>query len=262
MVPIPSGTLNAGSPTEQSQRAKGETRVSVRIAAPFAVGKYAVTVGEFITFLNSTTDFKMDACTAKQPDGEWATNTGATFLNPGFPVTNRHPAVCVNWHAAQSYVDWLSKKTGKSYRLLSEHEREYVALARSSTDNDDRPFWWGTTITTELANFDNSRRSPPYTQSIGIYRMQTLPVDSFEPNNWGLHNVHGNVWEWTADCWNDANPSESTDGEARLAGNCEYRVTRGGGWNSEPHNLRAAQRDKAEASKSYSVVGFRVARAR
>ena len=92
---------------------------------------------------------------------------------------------------------WLSRKTGKTYRLLSEAEREYVARAGTTT-----PFWWGSTISTSQANYDGN-----YTYGggpKGEYRQKTVPVDSFQPNPWGLYQVHGNVWEWVEDCWNDS----------------------------------------------------------
>ena len=131
--------------------------------------------------------------------------------------------VCVNWNDAKAYVAWLSKTTGKTYRLLSEAEREYVARAGTTT-----PFWWGATISTSQANYDGN-----YTYaggSKGEWRKATVAVDSFAANPWGLYNVHGNVWEWTEDCWNEKNAGNPGNGSARTNGDCGCRVLRGGSW--------------------------------
>ena len=125
--------------------------------------------------------------------------------------------------APKAYAAWLSTKTGKSYRLLSETEREYVARAGTTT-----PFWWGSSITPKQANYYGS--ADPYEGggSKGEYRQRTVAVDSFEPNPWGLYNVHGNVWEWTEDCWNESNNGNRGNGTAQTTGDCGRRVVRGG----------------------------------
>jgi formylglycine-generating enzyme required for sulfatase activity len=148
----------------------------------------------------------------------------------------------VGWQDAKAYASWLSRKTGKSYRLLSEAEREYVTRAGSTT-----PFWWGSSIAPTQANYQG-----------GVGR--TVPVDSFEANPWGLYNAHGNVWEWTEDCWNDSNIGNRGDGRARTTGNCSRRVVRGGAWNDLPQLLRSAIRFRMDAVYRINVQGFRVAR--
>src|SRR5262249_30260931 len=142
----------------------------VRILRPFAVGRFAVTFDEW------------DACMA---DG------GCNGYRPedqGWG-RGRRPVINVSWHGAQAYVAWLSRKTGQGYRLLTEAEWEYAARAGTTT-----PFWWGSAISADQANYDGSyvyRNGPK-----GEYRRQTVEVDSFRPNDWGLYQVHGNVWEW------------------------------------------------------------------
>jgi formylglycine-generating enzyme required for sulfatase activity len=131
--------------------------------------------------------------------------------------------VCVNWYDAKAYATWLSKTTGNDYRLLSDAQREYVTRAGTTT-----PFWWGTSITPAQANYLGTQ---VYSGggSLGEFRRRTVPVDSFEPNPWGLFNVHGNVWEWAEDCWNDSNSFNPGDGTSRTQmGSCDRRVTRGG----------------------------------
>jgi formylglycine-generating enzyme required for sulfatase activity len=141
----------------------------VTLARPFAVGRFAVTFDEW------------DACAAdggcngyKPEDKGWG--------------RGRRPVIEVSWDDAKAYVAWLSKTTGKTYRQLSEAEREYVTRAGTTT-----PFWWGNSISTSQANYDG-------TSVNGEYRQQTLPVGSLQPNPWGLYHVHGNVWEWVEDC--------------------------------------------------------------
>jgi len=218
MVVIPAGSFMMGSPVNEPERAKDEAQVRVTIAGPFAVGKYAVTFDEW------------DSCAA---DG------GCSGYKPSDQGWGRgkRPVINVNWDDARAYAAWLSRKTGKTYRLLSEAEREYVTRAGTMT-----PFWWGSSITTKQANYEGK-----YTYAGGAkgeYRLRTVPVDSFAPNPWGLYNVHGNVSEWTEDCWNDSNIGNPGDGRPRTTGDCSRRVVRGGAWYSFPQFLRSAYRGR------------------
>ena len=94
----------------------------------------------------------------------------------------------------------------------------------------------------------------------GINSVRTVPVDSFEPNPWGLYNVHGNVWESTEDCWNDSNAGNPGNGRARTTGDCSIRAVRGGSWGNSPQNLRSASRLRLNADLRIETVGFRLAR--
>src|SRR3984893_1810579 len=132
--------------------------------------------GEFAAFVQETKHSTGEKCSTALE-----VRLGISFRNPGFVQDDRHPAVCVNWDDAKAFVSWISKKTGKAYRLLSAAEREYVARAGTTA-----PFWWGTTITPKQANYVGSA---------------SVAVDCFDPNPWGLYNVHGNVWEWTEDAF-------------------------------------------------------------
>lgn len=150
---------------------------------------------------------------------------------------------------------WLSRKTGESYRLLSESEWEYVARAGTET-----PFHTGDRISTEQANFDGNytyNGSPK-----GTYRKQTVPVGSFGANRFGLHDVHGNVWEWVEDCWSVNYEGAPEDGSAWTTGDCARRVLRGGSWDDVPGYCRSAFRFDGVPGLRFSVVGFRVTRAR
>lgn len=238
MVAVPAGAFTMGSPANEPQRSGDEAQVWVTIASPFAAGKYAVTFDEW------------GACVA---DG------GCNGYKPSDQGWGRgkRPVINVNWDDAKAYAAWLSRKTGKTYRLLSETEREYVTRAGTTT-----PFWWGSSITPKQANYNGS--ADPYKGggSKGEYRQRTVPVDSFEPNPWGLYNVHGNVWEWVEDCWHDTYQGAPTDGSAWTTGECQYhRVLRRGAWSVDPRNLRSASRLGSKADfQYYSYVGFRLAR--
>jgi formylglycine-generating enzyme required for sulfatase activity len=253
MVVVPVGSFTMGSPAGEPERRDGEDQVSVTIGKPFAVGRLAVTRGEFAAFVAATGHAIGGGCRGVT-GSEVKEVASRDWRSPGFTQTDRHPVVCVNWDDAKAYAAWLSSSTGKSYRLLSEAEREYVARAGSTT-----PFWWGTTPSTSQANYNGDRTYAGGTT--GEFRKATVPVDSFAANAWGLYNVHGNVWDWTEDCWNANNAGNPGDGTARTTGDCTFRVPRGGSWIVFPQVLRSAYRNlRFEHGKSSNTVGFRVAR--
>jgi formylglycine-generating enzyme required for sulfatase activity len=141
----------------------------------------------------------------------------------------------------------IDSSAGKTYRLLSEAEREYVTRADTAT-----PFWWGPGITPKQGNYDGS--AEPYAGGAkGQFRKRTVPVNSFVANPWGLFNVHGN-------CLNDSNQGNPGNGSARTTGDCSRRIIRGGSWFSGPQVLRAAYRGADAADFRYSGLGFRLAR--
>jgi formylglycine-generating enzyme required for sulfatase activity len=170
------------------------------------------------------------------------------------PSRGNRPVTDVNWDDARAYAAWLSRKTGKTYRLLSEAEREYVTRAGTMT-----AFWWGSSIIPNQANYDGNYTYAGGPQ--GEYLGRSVPVDNFEANPWGLFSVHGNVWEWTEDCWNDSNQGNPGSGDARTTGDCGRRVVRGGSWYSTPQDLRAAFRSRYTSGARYCNIGFRLARA-
>ena len=120
------------------------------------------------------------------------------------------------------------------------------------------PFWWGVSISTQQANYDGTATYG--NGSKGEYRQRTLPVDSFQPNPWGLYQVHGNVSEWMEDCWHDSYAGAPSDGSAWTAGDCSRRVLRGGSWSYFPGGLRAASRVRLTTDVRYNNDGFRVGR--
>ena len=188
MVVVPAGSFTMGSPPaeEVAIEREREDEVRVAIAEPFAVGRFAVTRGEFAAFV-AATGHKIDGDCYRLAGTRSQREAGADWRSPGFAPNDRHPVVCVSWHDARAYAAWLSALTERSYRLLSESEREYVTRAGSTT-----PFWWGAGISTDLANYDGTIAYGSGAQ--GERRNGTVPVDSFSANGWGLYNVHGNVW--------------------------------------------------------------------
>jgi formylglycine-generating enzyme required for sulfatase activity len=239
MVVVPAGQFTMGSPDEEPGHIdKDEDELVVTIEKPFAVGRFAVTRGEFAAFMDATAYKIEKGCFLKeeQPDRSWR--------SPGFVQNDRHPVVCINWNDAKAYVKWLSSTTGKAYRLLSDAEREYITRSGTKT-----MFWWGDTLSTRQAQYNAKG---------------TAPVDSFAPNSWGLYNVIGNVSEWTEDCWRGNNLSNPADGSPRLRGgrvDCTERVIRGGVWNDDDAKfMRAAYRTSLSLEARIYLVGFRVAR--
>ena len=251
MVIVPSGSFTMGSSKSEPERQSyEEPRHSVTIRHPFAVGRFAVTRDEFETFVTDS-GHKMDSGCWVWTGSAWNSDSAKSWRSPGFAQTGEHPVVCVNWDDAKAYAAWLSKKTGKEYRLLSEAEREYAARAGTDT-----PFWWGSSISTDKANYDGNYT---YGGSKGKYRQQTLPVKSFDPNPWGLYQVHGNVWDWVEDCWHDSYHNTPSDGSAWTTGACTFRGLRGGSWYNNSQYLRAAFRLYNDPRIQINNGGFRVA---
>ncbi len=200
---------------------------TVTIPAPLAVGKYEVTFSEWDACVEA------GGCRHVPDDAGWG--------------RGNRPVVRVSWEDTQEYVAWLSAETGFEYRLLSESEWEYAARAGSRT-----AYSWGDEIGDNRANCDGcgSRWDDD----------RTAPVGSFAANAFGLHDMHGNVYEWVEDCWNGSYVGAPSDGSAWLLGNCSFRVLRGGSWNYPPWNLRSASRFRSWTGYRSLNYGFRVAR--
>ena len=235
MLVAPAGRFTMGTPDGELERRPSEGPLhTVSFAKTFAVSRFAVTFDEW------------DACVAdggcnsfKADDYGWG--------------RGRRPVVGVLWANAKAYVAWLSKRTGRTYRLLSEAEREYITRAGTTT-----AFWWGASISTSQANYDGSTAYAGGQK--GEHRAKTVPVDMFQPNAWGFYNVHGNVWDWIEDCWNDTYAGAPTDGSAWTTGICERRALRGGSWYSDPASLRSGFRGWNNTDIRASNYGIRVAR--
>ena len=234
MVVVPAGHFTMGSSTGEPERFNDEgPQHQVTIGKAFAVGKFSVTFDEW------------DAC---------VTDGGCNGYRPhdeGWG-RGRRPVIYVSWDDASAYVAWLSRKTGKAYRFLSESEREYVTRAGTTT-----AFWWGSSVTTRQANYNGTNAYNKGEK--GEFRNMTLPVGSFEPNPWGLYDVHGNVWDWVEDCFHFSYQGAPADGTAWTTGDCNIRVLRGGSWWNPPTAIRAASRFRNTADTRFIRYGLRLA---
>jgi formylglycine-generating enzyme required for sulfatase activity len=231
MVVIPAGEFTMGSPPAEQQ---AEAQHRVTIAAPFAVSKFEITFEEWAACV------KGGGCGGyRPPDQGWG--------------RGKRPVINLSWVNAKDYVQWLSHKTGKPYRLLSEAEWEYAARAGTTT-----PFSFGETISPSQANFDGS---PDGSGPSDLNRQKTMPVGSFPANAFGLHDMHGNAWEWVEDCWHDDYTAEApTDGSAWRKDNCGGHVGRGGSWEDSQGELRASARTGGFKDELSATDGLRIAR--
>lgn len=224
MVEIPPGTFMMGSKAGEGyddERPQHWVRV-----ASFLMAKYAVTQEQWAVVMSWTPPYRCQGA--------------------------RRPADRVSWDAAREFCQRLAQQTGRRYRLPSEAEWEYACRAGTTT-----PFYFGETLTTDLANYvgEHVYRAGPK----GIYRHETSEVGSFPPNAFGLHDMHGNVWEWCADAWHDDYVGAPADGKAWEGRAGAPRALRGGGWHDPPDLCRSAARLKALPQEGEDFFGFRVA---
>ena len=264
MVAVPAGSFTMGSPSHEAGRKKWEgPQHRVTIRQPFAVGKYEVTRAEFARFVAATGHATGNSCWTWE-DGDVKERSDRGWRNPGFGQSGRDPVTCVSWHDAQQYVRWLSNRTGKRYRLLSESEWEYAARAGTTTAR-----YWGddTSAQCGYANGADGVFKERYSDwkwgnaSCRDGSVHTSPVGRYRANRFGLHDLLGNVWEWVEDCGHKSYRGAPSDGNAWTAGgNCGRRVLRGGSWYSFPGILRAAVRFRLTAGFRINYIGFRVAR--
>jgi formylglycine-generating enzyme required for sulfatase activity len=230
----------------------------VTIPKPFAAGKFEVTRGEFAAFVDATGHGSGDGCYVYS-GSKWSKDGSKNWRDPGYSQTGRDPVACVNWDDVQAYLEWLSGKAGKRYRLLSEAEWEYAARAGTSTK-----YGFGD-LESGLCGYGNgadqstsfSWRNKSCNDGYGDL---TAPVGSFKANSFGLHDMHGNVWERVGDCWNANYDAAPTDGGVWSSGDCSRRVLRGGSWDSGPKDMRSAIRNMVNAGTRDFLSGFRLAR--
>jgi formylglycine-generating enzyme required for sulfatase activity len=236
MVVVPPGSFAMGSAVSETGHEKDELpQHQVTIPRAFGVGKFEVTFTEW------------DACVA---DGGCE---GYRPSDDGWGRGNR-PVIHVSFNDVQSYLTWLSGKTGRQYRLLSESEWEYAARAGTTT-----PYFWGASASHDRANYGSDMCCVGLAQGSDRW-LNTSPVGSFPPNAFGLYDMLGNVWEWTDDCRNDRFDGAPSDGSAWTTGDCDVRVLRGGSWFSDPGFVRSAIRDWDSIGARNYDGGFRVAR--
>jgi formylglycine-generating enzyme required for sulfatase activity len=223
LVSLPAATFtmgnNASDPSERPAH-------QVAIAAPFAIGKFEITVQQW------------NACVTANgcPRVVQAPNT-----SPSAPMRD------VSWEDAQQYVKWLSLISGQAYRLPTEAEWEFGARGGTTT-----PYWWGQQMATGKANCKECGQ--PWSSD------RPANAGSFPPNPYGLHDTSGSVWEWVADCWHNNFKDAPSDGSAWEEPGCRVRVIRGGSWREGAPYMVSSTRFRYDASVRQSQNGFRVAR--
>jgi formylglycine-generating enzyme required for sulfatase activity len=232
MVVVPAGNFTMGaSATESGSTPDERPQHQVIFAHPFAVGRSPVTFDEWNTCVSA------GGCRYSPSDRNAAAGTQ--------PVTN------ILWDDAKEYVYWLSRTTGRTYRLLSEAEREYVTRAGTTT-----AFWWGDSFT-PLEARASGKDPHPVVEAGG---RKTVPIPSFAVNPWGLYGVHGPVYDWVEDCWNDSYDGAPSDGSAWLTGNCSARILRGGAFSRSEQTRRSAARIWSGPPNRLAYMSIRVAR--
>lgn len=225
MAVIPAGQFRMGDLRGDGDPDEGPARM-VKIARPFAIGRYEVTFDEYARFARATG--------SPLPD------------DSGFG-RGRHPVVNVTWQDAVAYTVWLSRETGHAYRLPSEAEWEYAARGGTSGR-----YWWG----------DEPERGRANCGACGTEwdGERTAPAGALPANPFGLHEVLGNLWEWTLDCYNDSYAGIPSDGSAHIYRGCGQKVIRGGSWVMPPREIRAANRWRTYPAGPSDDIGLRLAR--
>ena len=223
MVVLPRRRFRMGDVSGGGEEDERPVR-TVRLSGSIAMSKYEVTFEEYARFALVTG-------VARPDDMGWGAGS--------------RPVMNVSWDDARAYAEWLSQETGKTYRLPSEAEWEYAARAGTKTRYN-----WGDDIGHNRANCDGCGSAWD--------NKQTAPVGSFSASAFGLHDMHGNVWEWLEDCWHGDYQGAPANGRARTSGDCEYRVLRGGSWNDGPGPLRSANRGWSWPSYRFDIYGFRL----
>jgi formylglycine-generating enzyme required for sulfatase activity len=242
MMVIPGGRINMGSPADEEGRWSDEgPQHQVLISRAIAVGKFEITYSEWDVCVSA------GACTAQ------INSTEGVAHDEGWGREQR-PVVNLSWAEAKKYLAWLSSKTGKDYRFLSEAEWEYAARAGTTTS-----YLWGEGVSHENANYGRDRPSAGWASGRDQW-IETAPVGGFAPNAFGVYDMYGNVWEWVEDCWNDSYDDAPVNGSAWTSGDCSSHVLRGGAWHAKPSVLRAALRVGYHPDIRFNAIGFRVAR--
>lgn len=220
--------------------------------APFAIGKFEVTIGEFAAFVEDTGHEIEPGCTLFRVMGAIEA-PDATWRRPGFELGDTAPALCVTWADANAYAAWLSERTGEAYRLPTEAEWDYAAHAGRP---NDLAYFLRAGLRRQEANCHDCAGFDMMGREDLLF---ALPVDTFGPNPFGLHVMFGNAAEWVADCYNPTYEGAPTDGTAWLDGNCDIRIVRGGAWYTFWAEL-AGERPVFDPDVRDNGVGFRVVR--
>jgi formylglycine-generating enzyme required for sulfatase activity len=250
-----------GSPSSEKTRNDDEGPVHRVTVSAFALGKTEITRGQFSAFVKQSKYNTGDRCWMLA-DGKFEERSERNWRDLGFLQDDKHPVACISWNDARAYANWLSRKTGKHYRLPTEAEWEYAARGKTVTAR-----YWGNNPD-EACKYANAADKTAQTQ-IGAASWlahnctdgfaYTSPVASFKANKFGLYDMLGNLWEWTEDSYHDSYIGAPSKGSA-WKGDGKKRVLRGGSWNNSPSRVRAAERGRDDPAIRFSTIGFRLAR--
>lgn len=277
LVRIEPGSFSMGASLEEeirhglSEANRGHSLPvhTVTFTKGFAMGKYPVTVAQYRAFVDETGYKGSESCfNQRYNDGHFIYENarGYNWRSPGFPQGDDYPVVCVSAEDADAYTAWLSKKTGHKYALPNEAQYEYALRAGTKTS-----FFWGDDRDATACLYSNQ---PDFDQAKELgapsgpaYRFQcsdgfawTSPVGHYKPNQWGLYDMQGNIWEWTADCYNTDYKGAPTDGSTWMTGDCDARPSRGGSYGNAAQSAFAGIRAPRSASYNGHSWGFRVVR--
>jgi formylglycine-generating enzyme required for sulfatase activity/predicted Ser/Thr protein kinase len=258
MTVVPAGRFEQGTAESAGGEPFEQPRHAVRIAAPFGLSVYELTVGEFAEFAEAT-GYDSTGCAAYE--GEWNIDPALSWRNVGYPQTSAHPVTCVSWQDATAYAAWLSQKSGQTYRLPSASEWEYAARGGADIATP-----WGRNAgeacrSANVADGAAAKRYPGWAvQPCDDGFVHSAPVGSFSANAFGLRDPLGNVFEWVEDCWFDDYTDAPADGSARSGGACAERELRGGSWFTQPAHVRAQYRNRFAPGYRSNSIGIRLAR--
>ena len=265
LLRIPAGSFPMGSPRTAPYRTQRNERPQheVRIPADFYMGRCEVTRGQFAAFVRDA-EYKTEAEVkgwAFAWDGKkWDKIKGASWKNVGFDQTDDHPVICVSWNDATAFCNWLSRRAGRTVRLPTEAQWEYACRAGTTTAwswGDDSAKGKGRCNAADKTGRARFRSWRIFPWEDGY--VFTSPVGTFKPNEYGLHDMHGNVWEWCRDWYRK---SYATAGKVEAKGRYGDgpRVVRGGSWLSPPERCRSAFRTACGPMGFYCdfIIGFRV----
>ena len=255
MISIPAGDFVMGCQDGRDNECEAKEKPTHTVSIPvFKIGRTEVTVAQFRSFVNAThyqtTEEKQGSCWSLDSLGRMVDVKGNSWRKPGFSQTDNDPVACVSWEDSQAMIAWLIQTTGRGYRLPSESEWEYACRAGQNTnycgENDvNAVAWYGAAY-------------PAFNHTSG---KTTNPVQTKQPNAFGLYDMSGNVWEWVQDSWHDSYINAPSDGSVwEAGGDSTRRVLRGGSWDSHPKKIRAAHRDGDFTSVKKWHIGFRLAR--
>jgi formylglycine-generating enzyme required for sulfatase activity len=265
LVQIRAGEFGMGSPNDEPGRREDEPRRHIIVTRDYILGQYEVTRGQFRLFVEKT-GYRTDC--ERNGQGGWGYDEDAAVLagpDPkftwrvtGFSQTDEHPVVNVSWNDAVAFCEWLSKQEEKPYRLPTEAEWEYACRASTST-----PFFFGSDPEqlAQYANTTDAGLKKKFAERIAIAaddgHVFTAPVGSYKANGWGLFDMAGNVWEWTAD-WYEKSPSAEPQTDPQGPATGTERVIKGGDWFHDSAFARSASRFPIPPGLCRRHAGFRV----